>query len=269
MKRWMWLSVALAVTMTFAAFAAVAPLGSAASPTHPAAAVDPAATPVWNTGNLCTSLTTGSMGGETYITCIGDQSDQNVWWNFSTPEDTVLQVTEQGSNDCINLNFASFYNTILLTLQGSNYHCSGTAGVNIVINSEGDTVIFTQEASNYHVNTYLYSFTVNYNVILEGSFVVDKVYFIGVNGGLGSASQVCPFGVTNGLPPDNRIAIRSTIALGSYDTLSTIWVDASGPTVAPYSIAWVAAINGFGVYDYLGYQVTNSPPAAGCSYLLA
>jgi hypothetical protein len=270
MKRWVWLSVAVALTMTFAALAAAAPLGATASPARstPAVAV-PDTTPVWNTGNLCSSYTTATLGGKLYITCVGDQSDQNVWWNFSTSENTVIQVTEQGSGDCINLNFLSFYNTILVTLQGSNYACPDQSGVNIVLNSEGDVFIFVAEGSNYAVTTFIYSFTVNYNVVLEASYVYDTVYYIGVNDGLGSGSQVCPYGITSGLPPYNRIAVRSMVALGSYDTLYTIWVDQSGKgtNVAPYTIAWTPLINGFGVYDYLGYEVTQTVPAGGCAYL--
>jgi hypothetical protein len=270
MKRLVWLSVALALTMTLAAVALAAPSGAAASPARSAPAVaNPDTAPSWNTGNLCTSYTTATIGGDLYITCVGDQSDQNIWWNFSTPENTVIQVTEQGSGDCINLNFASFYNTILVTLQGSNYYCSEGGGVNIALNSEGDVFILVQEGSHYSVDTFIYSFTVNYNVVLEASYDYDTVYYIGVYGGLGSGSQVCPYGTTSGLPPYDRIAVRSMVALGSYDTLYTIWVDQAGhgTNVAPYTIAWTPIINGFGVSDQLGYEVTQTVPAGGCAYL--
>jgi hypothetical protein len=268
MKKWIGLTLAVVAVMTFAALAAAAPLGAAATPAHSAPAVaTPAASPSWNTGNLCSSYTTKTLGGDLYITCVGDQSDANLWWNFSTPENTVIQVTEQGSGDCINLNFASFYNTILVTLQGSNYVCPEAGGVNIALNSEGDVFILVQEGSHYSVDTFIYSFTVNYNVVMEASYDNDTVYFIGVNDGLGTASQVCPYGTTNGLPPYNRIAVRSMVALGSYDSLYTVWVDESGGTVSPYTIAWTPIINGFGVYDTLGYQVTTTVPAGGCAYL--
>lgn len=271
MKTWMWISVAVALTLTVSALAFGLPLNAAASPSHTSTAASPtpatSSDPNWNTGNFCQTLTNTTSGGKVIVTCVNDQSYTDLWWNFSTPENYVIQVTEQASGDCINLNFQSFYNTITVTLLGSNYACSEGGGVNIALNTEGDTFILNQLASAYYLDLYVYGWTANVNTFLYGSYLSDTVYYIGVHNGLGSPDQICPYSFTSGLPPYNRVAIRSMIALAFDDNLSTIWVDQSGSTVAPYSIPWTPLINGFGTSDTLWYQVTTTVPAGGCSYL--
>jgi hypothetical protein len=82
--------------------------------------------PVWNTGNLCSSISYGPNPGD--VTCVSNISNSKtpLWYNFSTPPNIlggVVNVSIYGSHDCIYINFKSFGSTINVVVAGSGYAC--------------------------------------------------------------------------------------------------------------------------------------------------
>jgi len=295
MKRLGWLSVGLVLTIAIAAAGVVVAPAVATSlkGTSPSAAITASGVqPVWNTGNACQApdgtLTVGTVNGHPSMYCdvraqgtynyfTGQITPVNLWWNFSANETQgmILTVQVDGSWDCLNFNFHSFYGTVNVLLFGTGYYCapagginsagappSATAGVNVVINSEGDCVTVVQTGSGYASNFYIYGTTTSTNFLLGGSLLKPTVFFIGTTAGFGT----CPSGITFG-----RVFVHG-VSGGSYNTLSTIWVDgtnvAAPPANVPYfTMHWWPINGGLGTGDKLGFEVTQSAPSEGCSYL--
>jgi hypothetical protein len=293
MKRLAWLSVGLALTMAFAAVAYAAPaVATSLHGTSPAAAITASGTqPVWNTGNACQApdgtMTVGTVNGHpsmfcdvraqgTYNPFTGVIVPVNLWWNFSANETQgmILTVQVDGSWDCLNFNFHSFYGTVNVFLFGSGYYCtpsggtlsasgpSGNPGVSVAINSEGDAVNVLETGSGYASNFYVYGTTTSVDFSLGGSLLTPSVFFMGTTAGFGT----CPSGITFG-----RTFVHG-ISGGAYNTLNTIWVDgtnvATPPANVPYfTMHWWPMNGGLAKGDKLGFEVTQSAPSAGCGYL--
>jgi hypothetical protein len=294
MKRLGWLSVGLVLTIAIAAAVSVAPaFATSQKAGSPAAAVAaPSANPAWNTGNACVApdgtMTIGTYDGHPYELCnvevsgtsnpfTGTYDPVNLWWNFNANETQgmIFEVQVFGSVDCLTFNFHSFYGTVDIILMGSQYVCmpsggtsgiagqpAGAPGVNVAINSEGDNVTVIEAGSAYASMFYVYGTTTSMNFLLGGSILTPTVFFMGITAGFGT----CPSGITYG-----RVYL-SAVSGGSYNTLNTVWVDgtnvANPPMNVPYyTIHWWPMDGGLGTQDYLGFEVTQSAPANGCSYL--
>ena len=148
MKLVRWMGIGLIVSFLVAGAAVTIPgaasgIHSLFQPSHSSGSAQPA----WNSGNLCNSISYPGPGDVTCVSLVSAAS-YPLWYNFSAGEvqGGTVTVTVYGSADCINLNFHSFYSTIVVDLLGSYYACPGTgigvstasssSGVNIVINSE-------------------------------------------------------------------------------------------------------------------------------------
>ncbi len=129
LARWMGLGAVVAIgiagiLVVFPAIGMQLP-GTGATPavtTPSASSTDP---PNWNTGNLCTYLTTGPAPGDVQCTNVASHVPYALWWNFSAGEveGGIVNVTIKGSYDCIYLNFHSFDTTINIFVTGSHYAC--------------------------------------------------------------------------------------------------------------------------------------------------
>lgn len=88
-------------------------------------------TPHWNTGNLCQAVFNDPAEGD--VQCVSTISNSQVplTYNFSagTTRYGVVNITIQGSNDCIYLNFHSFDTTINITVLGGGYGCANSSAV--------------------------------------------------------------------------------------------------------------------------------------------
>jgi hypothetical protein len=294
MKRLGWLSVGLVLTIAIAAAASAAPaVATSLKGTSPSAAITASSSePAWGQGNGCVApygtLTVGVVNGHQSIYCdVTVQGHYNyftnqitpvyVWWNFTANETQgmILTVQVDGSWDCLNFNFHSFYGTINILLFGTGYYCnpaggvnagssgpSNNPGVNVAINSEGDAVTVIQTGSGYSSNFYVYGTTTSVSFLLGGSELSPTVYYMGITAGFGT----CPSGITFG-----RVYVHG-VSGGAYNTLSTIWVDgtnvAAPPANVPYfTIHWWPINGGLAKGDKLGYEVTQSAPSLGCGYL--
>lgn len=95
----------------------------------PAVTTSTTLTPHWNTGNLCSAVFNDPAKGD--VQCVSTISNSPVplTYNFSagTTRYGVVNITIQGSKDCIYLNFHSFYTTIDITVLGSGYGCANSS----------------------------------------------------------------------------------------------------------------------------------------------
>jgi hypothetical protein len=228
--------------------------------------------PAWNTGNLCNSI---SYPGPGNVTCVSlvSQASYPLWYNFSAGEvqGGTVTVAIYGSADCINLNFHSFYTTIVIDLLGSGYSCpaSGVSGspvgpgVNVAINSEGDSFTLNQLGSVYTTNVTVYGTTTFVSAVQAGSGLTTTVTYVGTTAGFAT----CPSGITDG-----RVA-WSEVSFGSYNTFNTIFVDGTNVAHPPanyaYSTEPLLPPDGaaFGYNDLYGNETTQTAPAGSCSYL--
>ena len=271
-----WLGIGLVVSFMIAAAAFAIPGAVAGHPSLKETTTTPAMSPnqpAWNTGNLCTELTNPGPGD---YTCVNLQSAAPVplWWNFSAGEvqGGTVTVVIYGSADCINLNFHSFYTTIIIELYGSWYSCpagispssvSNTPGVNIAINSEGDSFSLTQLGSYYATDVTIYGTTTYATTVMDGSFLNTTNTYIGTKPGF----SVCPSGIVDG-----RVS-WSTVSLGSFNTFNTVFVDGTNTHVAPpnyaYSTEALLPPDGIalGTGDLYGNETTQTAPAGSCAYL--
>jgi len=276
MKLVGWLGVALVVTFMVGAVIFVFPgaVSGVSSFLTPNGGNPHQPEPTWSSGNLCSSI---SYPGPGDITCVSLQSDSSVplWWNFSeVPAETehgTITVVIYGSSDCINMNFHSFYSAIVIDLKGSDYSClpfaaglpaGTTAGVNIVVNSEGDSIAVVQEGSFYALNITSYGTTTFPSIVQWGAELNTTVTYIGTTPGFAS----CPSGITVG-----RVA-WSEVAFGYHDTFNTIFVDGPvhmAPTNYGYSTEPLQPPDGNanGVGDLYGNETTQTAPAGSCAYL--
>jgi hypothetical protein len=183
-----------------------------------------------------------------------------------------VTVIVAGSEDCINLNFHSFYTTLVVELAGSSYSCQSfggpddspfVAGVNIAINSEGDSFSLIQEGSFYTTSVTSYGTTTFVSVTQWGSHTNTTVNYIGTTAGFAT----CPSGITAG-----RV-VWSEVAWGGYDTFNTIFVDGTNVHHAPANYAYSTEPlqppdgNGWGFDDLYGNATTQTAPPGSCAYL--
>lgn len=229
--------------------------------------------PAWTSGNLCSSI---SYPGPGDITCVSlvSQAPNPLWWNFTEVPAKIqggtVTVDIFGSADCINLNFHSFYTTIVINLFGSVYACASPVGegalapgINIVINSEGDSLTLNQMGSQYDTNLTVYGTTTFVSDTQSGSFDNTTVTYIG----WGEKAQVCPSGIT-----DLRVH-WSEVSYGSYNTFNTIFVDGTNVVHPPanyaYSTEPLLPPDGmaFGTGDLYGNETTQTAPPGTCGYL--
>jgi len=271
-----WLGIGLIVSFLVAGAAVTIPgaasgIQSFVMPSHGnTGSVSAAPQPAWNTGNLCTPSGLGTAD----VSCVSlvSAASYPLWYNFSAGElqGGTVTVTIYGSSDCINLNFHSFYTTIVVNIYGSHYSCPGTGidgvagpGVNVVVNSEGDAFTLNQLGSYYTTNLVTYGTTTYVSTVQDGSYLLTTVTYIGTTAGFGT----CPSGITDG-----RVA-WSEVSFGSYNTFSTIFVDGTNVAHAPpnyaYSTEPLLPPDGaaFGFSDLYGNATTQTAPTGSCSYL--
>ncbi|MGP8075830.1 MAG: hypothetical protein ACLP8Y_03720 [Thermoplasmata archaeon] len=226
--------------------------------------------PNWNSGNLCDSI---SYTGPGDVTCVSLVSEAPfpLWYNFSagTIQGGTVTVVVYGSADCINLNFHSFYSTIVIDLLGSDYSCpatpasAGGPGVNVVVNSEGDSFTYDQYGSQYVSNITFYGTTTYASDLMDGSVLNTTVTYIGWS----PATNACPSGITDG-----RVA-WSEVSFGSFNTFNTIFVDGTNVAHPPVNYAYSTESlqppdgNGYGTSDLYGNETTQTEPLGACSYL--
>ncbi len=267
-----WLGLGAVAALVLAAVVVAVPLTLAGNGS-PAAAVPStsASDPAWGAGNLCTS----SLGDPAAdFTCVSTQSFSTLWLNLSSYEtehvtETILIV---GSFDCINLNFHSFYSTIVINLEGSSYSCPAigdsnlpSPGLNIAINSEGDSLTINQLGSYYSSNVVVYGTTTFVSAVQYGSHDTTTVTYVGTTAGFAT----CPSGIVY------QREKWSEVSFGSVNTFNTIFVDGSNVAHPPADILYtttpLAPPDGlaFGTFDSYGVEVTttSTPPAGTCSYL--
>ncbi len=125
MQRWVGLGVAIvvvaAVTVSLfpSATAGLASLVGAPKTLDSTGASEPN----WNAGNLCYAYGIGT----TKVLCVSTISNarEPLTYNFSAGEllGGTVNVWIYGSNDCVYLNFHSFYTTINIHLLGTGYAC--------------------------------------------------------------------------------------------------------------------------------------------------
>jgi len=232
--------------------------------------------PVWSSGNLCSSITYYGKGDITCTSLIS-AAPYPLWWNFTeVPAETehgTVTVDIAGSEDCINLNFHSFYTTIVVELAGSDYSCVAFAGsggvpgspsgVNIAVNSEGDSFSYIQDGSFYVTNITSYGTTTFASVTQWGSWDNTTVNYIGTNAGFAT----CPSGITAG-----RVA-WSEVAWGSFDTFNSIFVDGTNVHHAPPNYGYSTEPllppdgNAYGYSDLYGNETTQTTPVGACAYI--
>lgn len=272
-----WLGIALVLT-TVVAGAVVAIPGIAAgassfgrSSSVAAASSDP---PAWGTGNLCTPV----VGpGPADFTCVSDVSSSPValWYNFSAPmgiQGGTVLVQIKGSEDCIYLNFHSFYSTIVIQLLGSFYSCPASGGgspgatgpgINVVVNSEGDYVSFEQYGSNYATTVTEYGTTSIFRDFQYGSFTTSTFTYIGTTPGF----TTCPSGITTG-----RVAQFYGYMTGLDDTFGTTFVNGVNVVHIPPNFSHTGPIyppdgRGLGKGDVWVDIGTTTVPTGACEYL--
>ena len=134
MRRAAWVGVGVVATLVVAMAVTVIP-GSATgvqsllgvSTSTPSSSTNG---PAWNSGNLCGSISYGPGPGD--VNCVSDVSNSPtpLSYNFSagSVQGGIVNVTIYGSNDCIYLNFHSFYTTLNINLLGSGYKCTNHSG---------------------------------------------------------------------------------------------------------------------------------------------
>lgn len=275
MKVVVWLGLVFVATVMVAGAALVIPgvvTGSGFSAVSPVS-VATSSQPVWNSGNLCgpSGPTTGPALGD--VTCVSLVSASTVplWYNFSggEVENGVINVVVYGSSDCINMNFHSFYSTIVITLKGSSYSCPSSSGppdgpgVNVVMNAEGNVVVLYQQGSWYSTSVTMYGTTNYFSTEMDGKGLSTTVTYIGTTAGF----TTCPSGITDGRVHWNAVAY------GSKDTFSTIFVDGTNvahpPPNYPYSTEPLLPPDGmgFGMHDLYGNETTQTAPLGSCQYL--
>jgi hypothetical protein len=134
MRRAAWFAIGVVATLVVAMAVTEIPVATAGVESFLGMSVattssDPSE-PAWNTGNLCSSITYGPGPGN--VTCVSHISNSAVplTYNFSAGkvQGGVVNVTIYGSNDCIYLNFHSFYTTLNIDLLGSGYACPLQSG---------------------------------------------------------------------------------------------------------------------------------------------
>jgi len=270
-----WLGVALVLTTLVAGIVVAVPgivTGASSfgrgSTVSAASSGDP---PAWGSGNLCTPV----VGpGPADFTCVNGLSSSPVplWYNFSAPmgiQGGTVLVTIKGSEDCINLNFHSFYSTIVIQLLGSSYSCPTSGGqgsdpgVNVVINSEGDYVSFEQYGSNYLTNVTTYGTTTIVRDYQYASFTDTTITYIGTTPGFAT----CPSGITTG-----RVAQFYGYMTGLDDTFGTTFVNGINVAHPPPNFSHTGPIyppdgRGLGTGDTWVDIGTTTTPAGVCSYL--
>jgi hypothetical protein len=127
-----------AMSVAPASASGIQALGGAAGSTSTAATDQPN----WNAGNLCHSI---SGIGTANVNCVSYASNSRVplTYNFSAGklQGGTVNVWIYGSNDCIYLNFHSFYTNITIHLMGSDYGCASSSshgwGGNSVLSAGG------------------------------------------------------------------------------------------------------------------------------------
>ncbi|MGP8075475.1 MAG: hypothetical protein ACLP8Y_01880 [Thermoplasmata archaeon] len=237
--------------------------------------------PEWNSGNLCSTI---SYPGPGDVTCVSLVSSSSVplWYNFSagTVQGGTVTVVVDGSADCINLNFHSFYSTIMIELEGSYYSCAGfvgsgppptvasvgvnsPAGLNVVVNSEGDLFDLVQDGAGYYSNVTIYGTTTYASTTMWSSQLNTTYTYIGTKPGFSS----CPSGIVDG-----RVA-WSDASYGSDNTFNTVFIDGTNTHVVPPNYAYSTETllppdgNAFGTNDLYGNETTQTAPVGSCQYL--
>lgn len=135
MKRVAWLGIGLAVTVLVVG--AIGLNSATASGVQTflglsnGSGSSDAVSPVWNSGNLCTSIHYGPSKGD--ISCVSRISGAPypLWYNFSAGgvKGATVNVTIYGSRDCINLNFKDTIGGVInIHLFGSDYSCPASSG---------------------------------------------------------------------------------------------------------------------------------------------
>jgi len=266
--------VASLIGMAFLAFpsvAGIAPMAGSMSSNMPMLGPP---NPGWNTGNLCTTITTVGM----VETCTSTQSGFPgsplvLNYNFentpATAEGWTLNINVEGSYDCLIINVHSFYSTVNLNLDGSFYSCAGTSvlggavtsSVNVAINSEGDTFNVQQYGSNYNATYYVYGTTVPVALALNGSHDFPTVNYIGTGAGF----TPCPWA----LESKSFVTEVQLLSYGSFNMLNTTWVNGpgySGLNHGQVISAW-PVMGDYGSHNSLGDTITTSAPANSCAYL--
>lgn len=128
MRRAGWLGIGIIVTFVVAGTVSVIPATATTIQsllgTSGLTASSTSGEPAWNTGNLCTSIFYSGPGDVSCVSKISN-SQSPLWYNFSagTVERGTVTVSIYGSNDCIYMNFHSFYTTVNIYLLGNDYFC--------------------------------------------------------------------------------------------------------------------------------------------------
>jgi hypothetical protein len=159
-----WLGIGLVVTLVMAGAVSFAPstarILQSQSGTSAVGVSSAQSQPSWNTGNLCNALTYGPGPGD--VTCLSyvSHSPYPLWYNFSAGSVTggTVNVTILGSDECIYLNFHSFFTTINIHLVGSGYACPshprdarGNSGSYLSTGGVGD---WHHEQSGCHIRSW-------------------------------------------------------------------------------------------------------------------
>lgn len=269
------IAVASLIGMAFLAFPSVAgftPMSGSMSSNVPY--LGPTAKPMWNAGNLCTTVTQAGNIETCTATVSGYPGHPAVlYWNFTNTPNTVqgntTNINIEGSWDCIIINIHSFYSTININLLGSFYSCAGTpvlggavtSSVNVAINSEGDTFNVQQYGSNYNSTYFVYGTTVPVSLALNGSHDFPTVNYIGTGAGF----TPCPWA----LESKSFVTEVSLLSYGSFNMLNTTWVNGPGYSGLNHGqtiLSW-PVMGDYGTHNSLGDTISTTAPANSCAYL--
>lgn len=262
------------IGMAFVAFPAAAGFTPMAGSTTSNFPIMSPGNPGWNTGNLCTTITTVGTTVTCTATASGTPGSPLVLnYNFAnTPEHAqgwTDNINIEGSYDCIIINVHSFYSTINVNLDGSYYSCAGTpalgagvsSSVNFAINSENDTLNIQEYGSHYNSTFYVYGTTVPVALTVSGSFDYPTVNYIGMEPGF----KPCP----SGLESKSWVMESSLVSYGSFNTLNTTWVNGPGYSGlnSGYTIYAWPPTGDYGFSNVQGKTTTTTAPADSCAYL--
>ncbi|MGC2289668.1 MAG: hypothetical protein WA688_07430, partial [Thermoplasmata archaeon] len=235
----------------------------AAAITGPPAVVTQSSPPVWNSGNLCSTITATACTGTA-----SNQCSPPLTWNLSTSS-TSFTFDLTGSSDCTLLNVTGNGDTITLEATGA------TPGYLVVtLFGFNDTILLNNQftGSGVHAKFYLYGGYDTYENVggPTGNNLVLSTYFVGES----ASATVCPSG---NLSATDTWSISGATAGASLQNLT--WYNAVGYST-PYTTTagWPGAGNS-GTGDHLGRQNVSAPitcafaqtriaiPGAGSIYL--
>jgi hypothetical protein len=222
----------------------------AANAWAPATVATVTVNPVWNSGNLCTTLTAVSCTGSS----ASNQCSPPLIYNQSV-NNTVFTYVLSGSSDCMVLNILGNGNTVTLEVSGSNanYFVMTLSGFN-------DTIILNNQfsGSGFHAQFWFYGGYDTYEGVggPTGSNMVLNTYFVSEP----ASPATCPSG---NLSANDHWSITGASSSNSLQNFT--WYDSVGYSTTYQTTAGWPGVGNSGSGDHIGWQ--NVSATVACPFL--